>query len=83
MSSMIHENPKEPGPATRLPDMTSIVSRMGRIYRILRRAHGVYVVPLFLALLFLGLRLGVGTFMLLDNLSSRFRRARALSLIHI
>jgi hypothetical protein len=74
---MIHEGPNEPGRATSLPDMTSITSRMGRMYRILRRVHGVYVVPLFLAVLFFFLRMTVGTFMLLDHLSSRLRRARA------
>jgi hypothetical protein len=77
MSSMIHERPSDPGPATPLPDMTSIVSRMGRMYRIMRQVHGVYVVPLFLAVLFFFLRMGVGSFMLLDHVSSRFRRARA------
>jgi hypothetical protein len=77
MSAMIHEGPNEPGPAPALPDMSSMASRMGRMYRILRRVHGVYVVPLFLAVLFLFLRLGVGTFMALDHLSSRFRKTRA------
>ena len=77
MSAMIHEGSNEPGPAPALPDMSSMASRMGRMYRILRRVHGVYVVPLFLAVLFLFLRLGVGTFMALDHLSSRFRKARA------
>jgi hypothetical protein len=77
MSAMIHEGSNEPGPAPALPDMSSMASRMGRMYRILRRVHGVYVVPLFLAVLFLFLRLGVGTFMALDHLSSRFRRTRA------
>jgi hypothetical protein len=74
---MIHEGPNEPGGTTSLPDMTSITSRMGRMYRILRRVHGVYVVPLFLAVLFFFLRMTVGTFMALDNLSSKFRKARA------
>jgi len=77
MSSIIHEGPNQPGPTTPLPDMTTITSRMGRMYRILRRVHGVKVVPLFLAVMFLFMRLGVGTFMLLDNLSSRFRKTRA------
>src|SRR5688572_11439450 len=77
MSSMIHESPKDPGDAPTYANMTSIVSRMGRVYRILRRVHGVYVVPLFLAFLFLMLRIGVGMFMALDHLSSRFRKAKA------
>ena len=77
MSSMIHEGPNQPGPAAPLPDMTSMASRMGRMYRILRRVHGVKVVPLFLAVMFLGMRLVVGTFMLLDRLSPRLRKARA------
>ena len=77
MSAMIHEGPNEPAPAPALPDMSSMASRMGRMYRILRRVHGVYVVPLFLAVMFLFLRLGVGTFMALDHLSSRFRKTRA------
>jgi hypothetical protein len=77
MSSMIHEGPNQPGGTSSLPDMTSITSRMGRMYRILRRVHGVYVVPLFLAVLFFFLRMTVGTFMALDHLSSRFRKARA------
>ncbi len=74
---MIHEGPNDPRGAASLPDMSSMGSRMSRMYRILRRVHGVRVVPLFLALLFLGLRLTVGTFMLLDHLSSKFRKARA------
>ncbi len=77
MSAMIHEGSNEPGPTPALPDMSSMASRMGRMYRILRRVHGVYVVPLFLAVMFLFLRLCVGTFMALDHLSSRFRKVRA------
>src|SRR6186713_1919238 len=77
MSSMIHEGRNQPGPDAPLPDMTTITSRMGRMYRILRRVHGVKVIPLFLAVMFLFMRLGVGAFMLLDNLSSRFRKTRA------
>src|SRR5688572_28354064 len=77
MSAMIQEGPNQPGPAPALPDMSSMASRMGRMYRILRRVHGVYVVPLFLAVMFLCLRRTVGTFMALDHLSSRFRKTRA------
>ena len=77
MSSIIHEGSNEPGPTSPLPDMSSMGSRMRRMYRILRRVHGVRIVPLFLAVLFLFLRLTVGTFMLLDRVSSRFRKARA------
>ena len=32
--------------------MNSIFSRMGRVYRVLRRTFGVKVVPLFIAVLF-------------------------------
>jgi len=47
--------------------MDSIVSRMGRVYRILRKAHGVYVAPLFVACLFVLLRTGVALAMALDR----------------
>lgn len=46
--------------------MNTIFARMGRIYRVLRRTHGVYVVPLFLAVLFFALRVLVWFFMKLD-----------------
>jgi omega-hydroxy-beta-dihydromenaquinone-9 sulfotransferase len=46
--------------------MNSIAARMGRIYRILRRVHGVYVAPLFVAVLFCGLRTIVWLGMTLD-----------------
>jgi hypothetical protein len=77
MSSMVHENPNAPEGAPTYGGMSSILGRMGRMYRILRRVHGVYVVPLFVAVLFFFLRMTVGTFMLLDNLSPRLRRAKA------
>ena len=48
--------------------MNSIISRMGKIYRVLRRAHGVYVIPLFLAVLFTFLRTIVWFGMTLDRL---------------
>ncbi len=58
--------------------MQNIFSRMGRIYRVLRRTHKVRVVPLFLAVLFGCLRAIVGASMALDRvLFSRLRRARA------
>ena len=47
--------------------MNSIISRMGKIYRVLRRAHGVYVIPLFLAVLFSILRTIVWIGMSLDR----------------
>ena len=47
--------------------MDSILSRMGRVYGVLRRTHRVRIVPLFLALLFLGLRVLVWSAMLLDH----------------
>lgn len=48
--------------------MDSILTRMGRVYRVLRRVHHVRVVPLFLALLFALLRTIVWFGMLLDRL---------------
>jgi hypothetical protein len=48
--------------------MNSIFSRMGRIYRILRRVHKVRVIPLFLALLFGFLRTLVAIAMACDRL---------------
>jgi len=47
--------------------MNTIISRMGRVYRVLRRAHGVYVIPLFLAVLFSFLRTIVWFGMTLDK----------------
>ena len=58
--------------------MNTIVSRMGRIYRVLRRAHGVYVIPLFLAVLFCFLRTIVWIGMTLDHVFFwRLRKTRA------
>ena len=48
--------------------MNSIFSRMGRVYRIFRRAHGIYVAPLFIAVLFGVLRSIVAVAMTLDHL---------------
>lgn len=57
--------------------MHSIVTRMGRMYRVLRRTHGVYVVPLFLAVLFTVLRGVVWLAMKLDTLFfPKLRRTR-------
>ena len=47
--------------------MHSMLSRMARTYRILRRTHHVYVLPLLVALVFSGLRLLVGLAMSLDH----------------
>jgi hypothetical protein len=47
--------------------MNSIFSRMGRVYRVLRRTFGVRVIPLFLALLFSLLRTIVAIGMALDH----------------
>ena len=47
--------------------MNSIFSRMGALYRILRRTFGVRVVPLFLALIFGAVRTFVAIAMALDN----------------
>ncbi len=58
--------------------MDSMLSRMGLIYRVLRRAHGVYVVPLFLALLFAALRTLVAIGMALDHVFfPKLRKTRA------
>ncbi|HEX9640293.1 MAG TPA: sulfotransferase, partial [Candidatus Krumholzibacteria bacterium] len=58
--------------------MDNIVARMGRIYRVLRRTHGVYVVPWVLALLFAGLRTMVWLCMKLDPVFfPRLRKTRA------
>jgi omega-hydroxy-beta-dihydromenaquinone-9 sulfotransferase len=58
--------------------MDSILSRMGRVYRILRRAHGVYFVPLFVAGLFGFLRFVVWAGMALDHLFfPKLAKARA------
>jgi len=48
--------------------MNSIFSRMGHLYRVLRTTFGVKVIPLFLAVLFGGLRTLVAFGMLLDKL---------------
>ncbi len=58
--------------------MNSILSRMGRIYGVLRRPHHVYVVPLFLACLFGLLRTIVAVAMTLDHVFfPRLARTRA------
>lgn len=57
--------------------MDSIVSRMGRVYRVLRKAHGVYVAPLFVACLFAVLRTVVAIGMALDHVFfARLRRTK-------
>jgi hypothetical protein len=48
--------------------MNSIFSRMGHLYRVLRRTFGVAVIPLFLAVLFGALRTLVAFGMVLDRL---------------
>jgi hypothetical protein len=58
--------------------MNSIVSRMGRVYRVLRRTFGVRVVPLLVAVLFAWVRTVVGIAMALDHVFfPRLRRTRA------
>jgi hypothetical protein len=58
--------------------MNSILSRMARIYGVLRRPHRVYVVPFFLALLFALLRTLVAIGMALDRVFfPRLKRTRA------
>ncbi len=65
--------------------MNSLLSRMGRVYRVLRRAHGVYVIPLVLAVLFVNVRLLVWVAMGLDYVFfprlSRTRVVRPLVLV--
>lgn len=57
--------------------MNTILGRMGRMYRIMRRVHGVRVVPLFLAPLFGLLRLLVFCAMTLDHVFfPRLHKAR-------
>ncbi len=48
--------------------MNSILSRMARVYSVLRRTFGVRVIPLFLAVLFAIVRTVVAIGMALDNL---------------
>jgi omega-hydroxy-beta-dihydromenaquinone-9 sulfotransferase len=48
--------------------MNSILSRMARVYSVLRRTFGVRVIPLFLAVLFATVRTIVAIGMALDNL---------------
>ncbi|HET6283852.1 MAG TPA: sulfotransferase [Polyangia bacterium] len=58
--------------------MTTMLSRMAAVYRVLRRTFGVKVVPLFIAVLFCGVRTVVAIGMALDNLFfARLRRTRA------
>lgn len=58
--------------------MNSILSRMGRVYRVLGRTHRVRVVPLFLALLFGLLRSLVALGMALDGVFfPRLKRTKA------
>jgi hypothetical protein len=58
--------------------MDTILARMGRMYRILRRTHGVYVIPLLLAPLFGLLRTLVWLGMTLDLVFfPRLRATRA------
>ncbi len=58
--------------------MNSVLSRMGRVYGVLRQTHHVTVVPLFLAVLFGFLRTMVAVCMALDPiLFPRLRRTRA------
>ena len=58
--------------------MDSTFSRFLRVYSILRRAHGVYVIPFFLGFVFLGLRMTVAFYMWLDGLFfSRLKTTQA------
>ena len=58
--------------------MDTIVGRMARVYRVLRRTHHVYVVPLFVALVFAFVRGLVALSMALDRaFFPRLRKTRA------
>jgi hypothetical protein len=58
--------------------MNSVLSRMGRIYGVLRKTHHVYVVPLFVAVLFGFLRTLVAVSMALDHVFfPRLNRTKA------
>jgi hypothetical protein len=58
--------------------MNGILSRMGRVYRVFRRAFGVRVVPLFVAVVFGLVRTLVAVAMALDNVFfPRLRKTRA------
>ena len=58
--------------------MNSVLSRMGRIYGVLRKTHHVYVVPVFVAVLFGFLRAFVGACMALDHVFvPKLNRTRA------
>ena len=47
--------------------MDTILSRMSRVYRIIRNVHGVYVLPLFAAYIFANIRILVAVAMWLDT----------------
>ena len=58
--------------------MNSIFSRMGALYRVLRRTFGVKVIPLFIAVFFGFVRTVVAIFMALDHvLFPNFAKTRA------
>ena len=58
--------------------MNSVLSRMGRVYGVLRKTHHVYVVPVFIAVLFGCLRAFVGVCMALDHVFvPKLNRTRA------
>ncbi len=58
--------------------METIVSRMGRVYRVLRKTHHLRVAPLVLAVAFAGLRVLVAICMALDRVFfAKVRRTRA------
>jgi hypothetical protein len=58
--------------------MNSIFSRMGAIYRVLRRTFGVKVIPLFVAVFFGFIRTMVAIFMTLDHVFfSKLAKTRA------
>jgi omega-hydroxy-beta-dihydromenaquinone-9 sulfotransferase len=58
--------------------MDSMLSRMGTVYRVLRRTFGIKVAPIFIAIVFCMIRLVVGIGMILDHVFfPRLRKVRA------
>jgi hypothetical protein len=56
--------------------MNTTLSRMGRVYRVLRKTHGRRIAPLLVAMGFGALRVVVGICMAIDNVFGEFRRTR-------
>src|SRR5688572_28034073 len=75
---------EKPAFAPRGVVMNSIFTRIWHVYRIVRQAHGVHVVPIFVALLFVQLRTLIFITMALDHVFfPKLRRVRLRSPIVI